>query len=425
VSAPIGIAAITFAQGAPDLVEDLGPHPLWVNLLRAVLVAGILLVGTGGLIWVERRVVARMQARIGPNRAGPFGVLQTLADGVKMFFKEDIDPEMIDRPTYNIAPIIAPVTAMLAFAIVPFGGQVTLFGETFNLQLFDPDIGVLWFLAMGSIHVYGVTVAGWASGSAYPLLGGVRSSAQMISYELALGLSVAAVFVYAGTLRVSDIVAIQAGPGLVAGVPNWFVIPLFPAFIIFFVAIIAESARPPFDLPEAEEELVAGFHTEYSGMRFGLFMLGEFMNVLVGSGIIVTLFFGGPAGPVLTETAAWIWPILWFVLKLSVFIFVYVLLRATLPRMRYDSLMKLGWNVMLPLGFVWVLATAAMVLVSTELDARARTVVAIGGIGAAVVLYLAAPLFGRLAASTVRRPGRDDRVFEEPEKVSPGDRDIL
>ncbi|MGH3441332.1 MAG: NADH-quinone oxidoreductase subunit NuoH [Nitriliruptorales bacterium] len=412
-------AHVLVAQGAVQF-GDPGPVAAWVHFVRAVAVFALLLLSTALLIWFERRLVARMQSRLGPNRLGPGGVLQTLADGVKLFFKEDIRPDNIDAPVYFLAPLIAPVTAFLAFAIVPFGGQVTVAGETFGLQLFDPDIGVLWFLAMGSIHVYGVVLAGWSSGSAYPLLGAVRSSAQMISYELAMGLSVAAVFVYAGSLRVSDIVAIQAGPGLIAGVPNWFVLPLFPAFAIFAVALIAETARPPFDLPEAEEELVAGFHTEYSGIKFGMFFLGEFMNVITGSAVIVTLFLGGPAGPVLTQTAGWVWPVLWFALKTAIFVCVFVWLRATLPRMRYDKLQRLGWNVMLPIGFVWVFAAAAMILINTTLDFRDRVTVGAGGLAAGLLLYLFAPMFSRVAERTLRRPRAEDRTFDEPEKISTG-----
>lgn len=421
---------MTGVVGAGQVIAQIGgaeARPIWADLIVAHAAVLLLLIGTPLLIWAERRVVARMQARIGPNRAGPAGILQSLADGVKLFFKEDLEPLAVDRPVYHVAPLVLPVTAILGFAVIPFGGEVTVFGETFTLQLWDPDIGILWFLAMGSIHVYGVTLAGWASGSVYPLLGGVRSTAQMISYELALGISVGAVFVYAGTLRVSDIVAAQAGPGLVAGVPNWFVIPLFPAFVIFFMALIAETARPPFDLPEAEEELVAGFHTEYSGIRFAMFQLGEFMATFIGSMVIVTLFFGGPSGPVLTATAAWIWPVLWFLVKTLAFVFGFIWMRATLPRLRYDQLMRFGWNVLLPIGFVWVLATAAMVLVSTELDARTRTLVAAGGIAGALVLYLLAPLFSRLAAGLTGGgpPAAEERVFEAPEEASTGGRDVL
>ncbi len=412
---------ILVAQGAEGLPAELGPHPIWVHVLRIVVVFGVLLISTALFIWAERRVLGRMQARIGPNRAGPQGVLQTLADGVKLFFKEDVEPRQVDRPIYMVAPLIPPITGFLAFAIVPFGGRVTLFGETFQLQIFDPDIGVLWFLAMGSIHVYGVVLGGWASGSAYPLLGGVRSSAQMISYEIGLGVAVASVFVYSGTLKVSEIVAAQAGPGIVAGVPNWFVIPLFPAFAIFVTALIAETARPPFDLPEAEGELVAGFHTEYSGVKFAMFFLGEFLNVLIGSAVIVTLFFGGPSGPVFfadNPWVSWIWPVLWFLLKTGLFVFTFVLLRATLPRLRYDRLMDLGWKVMIPLGLAWVLATGFMVVLNTELNARQRTTVAIGGVLGVLLLYLLAPLLSRGLEFAVRRPRAEERTMPEPKEVS-------
>lgn len=406
--------AVLLAQtppGAGSLTADLAPDPLWVHALRVGAAFGFLLVSTALVIWAERRTLARMQTRLGPNRAGPGGVLQSLADGVKLFFKEDIQPRAVDVPVYTVAPLIAPVTAFLAFAVVPFGGTVELFGERFALHVFDPDVGILWFLAMGSIHVYGVVLAGWASGSAYPLLGGVRSAAQMVSYELALGLAVGSVFIYTGDLRVSSIVAAQAGPGLTAGVPNWFVVPLFPAFVIFVVALIAETARPPFDLPEAEGELVGGFHTEYSGIRFALFFLGEFMNVITASAIIVTLFFGGPSGPVLTATAGWIWPVAWFLLKTAAFVFFFVLLRATLPRMRYDRLMDLGWNVMLPVGLGFVLLTGFLVVGSERLGTQARVAVSLSGIAALVLLYLLGPVLSRGLGRALRRPQGAGRAF--------------
>jgi NADH-quinone oxidoreductase subunit H len=372
--------------------------PLWVHLLRVVAVFLIFLLSTALLIWAERRIVSFMQSRVGPNRVGPLGILQTLVDGVKMFFKEDPTPRMVDRLIYTAAPVISVVVGFLAVVIIPFGGEVTLFGETFVLQAADLNVGVLWFLAMGSIHVYGVVLAGWASQSPYPLMGGVRSSAQMISYEIAQGLAVASVFVYTGSLRVSDIVAAQANdPGLVAGMPNWYLVPLFPAFVVFLVGMVAEAGRPPFDLAEAEGELVAGFMTEYSGMRFGMFMLAEFMNVVTMSAIMVTLFFGGPSGPTfgLPDGIAWVLPILYFLGKMSVFIFLFVLLRASLPRMRYDSLMNLGWKVLIPIGLVWVMATAAMVVVNDQAAQNARFVIAGVGIGVAALLYLLAPLFSR------------------------------
>lgn len=374
--------------------------PLWVHIFRVVVAFTLFLTVTGMLIWFERRLLARMQSRLGPNRVGPFGMLQTLVDGVKLFFKEDVTPSMVDRPVYLLAPAVSAVVSFLAFAIIPFGGPVTLFGETFTLQVADLNVGVLWFLAMGSINVYGIVLAGWASRSAYPLLGGVRSSAQMISYEIAQGLAVASVFVYAGTLQVSELVAIQAeGRGFVDGVPNWFAFPLFPAFVIFMVAVVAETQRPPFDLPEAEGELVAGFHTEYSGLKFAMFFLAEFLNVVTVSALAATLFLGGPAGPVPFDdpAVAWVFPVLWFMLKTGLFLFFFVLLRATLPRLRYDRLMDLGWRVMLPVGLVWVLATGGMVLVNERLDTEARTGILVGGLILILVVYAAAPLIQRLA----------------------------
>lgn len=371
--------------------------PLWVHLLRVVAAFVVFLLTTAMLIWAERRLVALMQSRKGPNRIGPLGMLQTLVDGVKMFFKEDVTPSMVDRLIFSLAPLVAVIVGFLSIAIVPFGGEVTLAGETFVLQAADLNVGVLWFLAMGSLHVYGIVLAGWASTSPYPLMGGVRSSAQMISYEITQGLAVASVFIYTGSLRVSEIVGLQAtGEGLVAGVPNWFVLPLFPAFLLFLVGMVAEAGRPPFDLAEAEGELVAGFHTEYSGMRFGMFMLAEFLNVVTMSAIMVTLFFGGPAGPLFgPDWFSWILPIVYFLGKTLVFIFFFVLLRATLPRIRYDRLMNLGWKVLIPVGLVWVLVTAGMVLVNERATAGTRLWVLGGGIALALALFLVAPLFTR------------------------------
>jgi NADH-quinone oxidoreductase subunit H len=386
--------------------------PLWVHLLRVVAAFLIFLLTTAMLIWAERRLVALMQSRKGPNRIGPLGILQTLVDGVKMFFKEDVTPSMVDRVIFSLAPLVAVIVGFLAIAIVPFGGEVTLAGETFVLQAADLNVGVLWFLAMGSLHVYGIVLAGWASTSPYPLMGGVRSSAQMISYEIAQGLAVASVFVYAGSLRVSEIVGLQAtGEGLIAGVPNWFVLPLFPAFLLFLVGMVAEAGRPPFDLAEAEGELVAGFHTEYSGMRFGMFMLAEFLNVVTMSAIMVTIFFGGPAGPLFgPDWFRWILPIVWFLAKTLVFIFFFVLLRATLPRIRYDRLMNLGWKVLIPVGLVWVLVTAGMVLVNERATAETRLWVLGGGIALALVLFLVAPLFTRDTDTPADTPRETEEV---------------
>jgi NADH-quinone oxidoreductase subunit H len=367
-------------------------YPLWVHLFRTVVVFTFFLLTTALLIWAERRVVARMQSRLGPNRVGPFGVLQTLVDGIKMFFKEDVTPGMVDKPIFTLAPLVGVIAGFLAIAVIPIGGEVTLFGETFTLVIADLNVGVLWFLAMSSLHVYSVFLAGWASQSPYPLLGGVRSSAQMISYEIAQGLAVASVFIYTGSLRVSDIVAAQAGDGLVAGMPGWNAIALFPAFIVFTIGMVAEASRPPFDLAEAEGELVGGFHTEYSGMKFGMFMLAEFMSVVVMSAIVVTLFFGGPSGPTfgLPDAVAWIMPILWFVLKMSVFIFFFILLRGALPRYRYNRLMDLGWKVLIPVALVWTLVTAAFVLLNQEQALSTEVRLVFGGAAALIVVALLA-----------------------------------
>ena len=364
--------------------------PFWAHLIPVVAVFAFFLLTTALLIWAERRVVARMQSRVGPNRVGPFGILQTLVDGVKMFFKEDVTPSMVDKPVYNLAPIIGVVAGFMAVAVIPIGGTFTIAGEEITLQVADPEAGMLRFLAWGSLHVYSNFLAGWASQSPYPLLGGVRSSAQMISYEIAQGLAIASVFIYTGSLRVSDIVAAQAGDGLIAGMPGWYAIPLFPAFVIFLVGMVAEAGRPPFDLAEAEGELVAGFMTEYSGLRFGMFMLAEFMSVVVMSAAMVTLFFGGPSGPTfgLPDAIAWVMPIFWFTLKTSVFILLFVLLRASLPRYRYDKLMDLGWKVLIPIGLVWVLMTAGYVLLIEQGGLTATTRVVLAGLAGLIALGL-------------------------------------
>jgi NADH-quinone oxidoreductase subunit H len=367
-------------------------YPLWVHLFRTLVVFLYFLLTTAVLIWAERRVVARMQSRLGPNRVGPFGILQTLVDGAKMFFKEDITPGMVDRPIFTLAPLVGVIAGFLAIAVIPIGGEVTMFGETFTLVVADLNVGVLWFLAMSSLHVYSVFLAGWASQSPYPLLGGVRASAQMISYEIAQGLAVASVFIYTGSLRVSDIIENQAGDGLIAGMPGWHAIALFPAFIVFTIGMVAEASRPPFDLAEAEGELVGGFHTEYSGMRFGMFMLAEFMSVVVMSAIVVTLFFGGPSGPTfgLPDAIAWVMPIFWFFLKMVVFIFFFILLRGALPRYRYHKLMDLGWKVLIPVALVWTMVTAAFVLLNQEQAVSPQLRLIFGGAAALIVVALLA-----------------------------------
>jgi len=343
----------------PLYAKGVGWVVLAVVLVKVLVVFGALMVSVMLMIWFERKVISDMQSRIGPNRAGPFGIAQTLADGIKLFFKEDLIPDKADRFVFKLAPYLTIIPAFLAFAIVPIGGEVTMFGHTFELQLADPPMGILFLLAMSGIAVYGVMLAGWSSGSKYPLLGSVRASAQMISYEAALGMTVVMVVLITGSLSTRTIVNEQA-----AHLWQWNAIRLAVVpFLIFFIAVVAETNRPPFDLVEADQELVGGFHTEYSSIRFALFFLAEFMNTITMSAITVTLFFGGPDGPVPhIPHIEWIFPILWFLGKTIVFLFVFVWLRAALPRLRYDQLMDLGWKRLIPLSLGWLLIVAGFVV---------------------------------------------------------------
>jgi NADH-quinone oxidoreductase subunit H len=352
----------------PLLVGDIGLAEVLIVLLKVLVTFGLLLVSVLFMIWFERKLHADMSNRLGPNRAGPFGILQTLADGIKFFFKEDLLPDRADRKVFILAPFLSLVPAFLVFSVIPIGGVFTeekqgvvrIFGHDTFLQLADPPIGILLVLACSSIAVYGVMLAGWSSGSKYPLLGSVRASAQMVSYEAALGLSVVAVVLMAGSLSTHDIVMGQAADGFGGIIPRWNVVVTgVVPFIIFVIAGTAELNRPPFDLVEAEQELVGGFHTEYSSIRFALFFLAEFMNTVTMSAIIVTLFLGGPAGPTFFGPD-WIWGPLWFLAKLLIFLFMFVWLRATLPRFRYDQLMDLGWKVLIPLALGWLLLLAAL-----------------------------------------------------------------
>jgi len=359
----------------PLLYDGLRWTPLLIIAIKVVVIFVVGLVGTMFMVWFERKVIAGMQNRIGPNKAGPWGLLQTLADGIKLFFKEDLLPNRADRFVFRLAPFLAFVPAFLVWSVIPLGGDfrqnsdgtsndgiVTWFGHQTRVQLADPPVGVLLVLALSSIAVYGIMLAGWASGSKYPLLGAVRASAQMVSYEAALGLSLATVLLTAGTLTTSGIVSVQQKIG------DWHLVATgFLPFIIFVIAATAELNRPPFDLVEAEQELVGGFNTEYSSIRFALFFLAEFMNTITMSGIIVTLFLGGPQ-PVRIGNVDIDIPFvnngwegtLWFVAKTLVFLYVYVWLRATLPRLRYDQLMDLGWKVLIPVSLGWFLLLAAL-----------------------------------------------------------------
>jgi len=338
--------------------ELFGNEPFWVVALKAVLIFGILVVFTLFNIWFERRVVARMQNRIGPNVHGPFGLLQSLADGVKLALKEDVVVKAADKAVYVAAPILATIPAFLAWAVIPMGPEVTIpFTDTVTpLQLTDLPVAVLYILAVTSIGIYGIVLAGWSSGSIYALLGGMRSSAQMISYEVAMGLSFVSVFMYAGSMSTSEIVAAQSS--------TWYFLPLFPSFVIYLIAMVGETNRAPFDLPEAEGELVGGFHTEYSSLKFALFFLAEYVNMLTVSALATTLFLGGWRAP-FGLSQAWdgalnegYWPLLWFFGKTMGFIFVFIWLRGTLPRMRYDQFMTFGWKVLIPFSLAWIVAVA-------------------------------------------------------------------
>jgi NADH-quinone oxidoreductase subunit H len=364
-----------------------------IVLLKVGVSFALLLVAVMLMIWFERKLHADMSNRIGPNRAGPFGILQTLADGIKFFFKEDLLPDRADRKVFILAPFLSMVPAFLVFSVIPIGGVFTeekqgaveIFGHHTWLQLADPPIGVLLVLACSSIAVYGVMLAGWSSGSKYPLLGSVRASAQMVSYEAALGLSVVTVVLLTGSLSTHDIVMTQAGEGFAGVIPRWnLVITGLVPFIIFVIAGTAELNRPPFDLVEAEQELVGGFHTEYSSIRFALFYLAEFMNTVTMSAIIVTLFLGGPAGPTFFGPD-WIWGPVWFLAKLMIFLFMFIWFRATLPRFRYDQLMDLGWKALIPLALGWLLLLATINVARDE-DWNLPLVVAVG-FGLMVLAY--------------------------------------
>jgi NADH-quinone oxidoreductase subunit H len=340
-------------MGDPLYADGIDGAVLLIVFGKVLVVFAFLMVAVMFMVWFERKVISDMQSRIGPDRAGPWGIGQTLADGIKLFFKEALMPDRADRKVFSLAPFLSIVPAFAAFAVVPFGGEISVFGHRTQMQLADPPVGVLFLLAMSGIAVYGVMLAGWASGSKYPLLGSVRASAQMVSYEAAMSLSIAAVVLTAGSLSTRDIVISQEGWRW-----NLWVLGVVP-FVIYLIAATAETNRPPFDLVEAEQELVGGFHTEYSSISFALFYLAEFMNTVTVSAVAVTLFLGGPNGPEIGFLPD-LWPIVWFMAKLLVFLFVYVWFRATLPRFRYDQLMDLGWKKLIPLALYWLLLIAAL-----------------------------------------------------------------
>ena len=386
------------AVESPTLA-DFGVDVWWIILIKVVGIFALLVGLTLFAILFERKVVGRMQQRIGPNRVGPKGSLQSLADGLKLAFKEDIMPALADKPIYFLAPVISAVPAFLAFSVIPIGPTVSIFGERTPLQLTDLPVGVLIVLACSAMAVYGIVLAGWASGSTYPLLGSLRSAAQMISYEIAMGLSIVAVFLYAGTMSTSGIVAAQASGsevnvfGVTFDGPGWYAVVLPVSFIIYCISVVGETNRAPFDLPEAESELVGGFHTEYSSLKFALFFLAEYINMVTVSALAATLFLGGWRAPWPISiwdgaNSGW-WPVLWFIGKVILGLFVFTWLRATLPRMRYDQFMRFGWKVLVPVALLWILVVATMRVLSREYDFNAGDIALYVGIPVLVLVMAA------------------------------------
>ncbi|WP_042801528.1 NADH-quinone oxidoreductase subunit NuoH [Streptomyces sp. C] len=369
--------------------EDLslfGRDVWWLVLLKAVFCFAFLMVTVlFSIVW-ERKVVAWMQLRIGPNRHGPWGMLQSLADGVKLMLKEDVVVKRADKVVYVLAPIIAAIPAFMAIAVIPFGpsgNEVSIFGQRTTMQLTDLPIAMLYVLAVASVGIYGIVLAGWSSGSTYPLLGGLRSCAQMISYEIAMGAAFASVFLYSGSMSTSAIVEAQAD--------RWYIVLLPVSFIIYVVTMVGETNRAPFDMPESEGDLVGGFNTEYSSIKFALFMLAEYVNMVTVSAVSVTLFLGGWRAPAPISTYweganhGW-WPMLWFVIKVQLLLFFFIWLRGTLPRVRYDQLMKLGWKVLIPVSVVWLMLVATVRALRNERYDFSEIVLYVGGAVIAILL---------------------------------------
>jgi len=393
-------------------VSIFGHDPWWLVVGKAVGVFAFLLLTVLAAILIERKVLGRMQMRFGPNRVGPFGMLQSLADGIKLGLKEGVIPAGVDKPVYLLAPAISVIPAFMAFAVIPFGPQVSVFGHRTPLQLTDLPVAVLYVLAVTSVGVYGIVLAGWASGSTYPLLGGLRSSAQVISYEIAMALSFAAVFLYSGTMSTSGIVAAQDRV--------WFVFLLLPSFLIYVTSMVGETNRAPFDLPEAEGELVGGFHTEYSSLKFAMFMLAEYVNMTTVSALATTLFLGGwhapwPFNMIDGANSGW-WPVLWFTAKVWGFLFLFIWLRASLPRLRYDQFMALGWKVLIPTSLVWVMIVATVRTLRAEgYHAWAVALLAASVVGGIALLVS----FRNVVRSKVRAIERDTSMSSYSEYPVP------
>jgi NADH-quinone oxidoreductase subunit H len=394
----------------PDLTS-FGHDPWWLVLVKALGIFVFLVLTVLVAILVERKVLGWMQYRPGPNRVGPWGLLQSLADGIKLALKEGLIPAAVEKPVYLLAPIISVVPAIMAFAVIPMGGMVSVFGHQTPLQLTDLPVAVLYVLAVTSIGVYGIVLAGWSSGSTYPLLGGLRSSAQVISYEIAMALSFAAVFLYSGTMSTSEIIAKQQHV--------WYVVLLLPSFLIYLTSMVGETNRAPFDLPEAEGELVGGFHTEYSSLGFAIFMLAEYVNMTTVSALATTLFLGGWQAPWPLSlwdgsNTGW-WPLVWFIAKVWGFLFLFMWLRATLPRLRYDQFMALGWKVLIPISLGWIMTVA--IVRTFEVKGHEGWAVLLSTIGAFVAVILLAYMWRTLRrrrAPVDVAPAADSGAFPIP-----------
>jgi NADH-quinone oxidoreductase subunit H len=396
--------------------ELLATDPGWIIAVKGLLVFAACVVLTLLAIWAERRIVARMQERPGPNRVGPLGLLQSLSDGVKLALKEDLIPAAADKVIFIIAPIISATTCFMAFAVIPITGPVTLFGHKTVMQMTDIPVGVLYVLAIASVGVYGIVRAGWSSGSTYPLLGGLRSSAQVISYEVAMGLSLVSVFIYSGSMSTSEIVAAQD--------QWWFAVVLFPSFVIYAISMVGETNRAPFDLAEAEGELVGGFHTEYSSLKFALFFLAEYVNIVGVSALATTLFLGGyHAPPGLGFTEAWLggwFTAIWFFIKVAGFFFIFVWLRGTLPRMRYDQFMQFGWKVLIPVSLFWIMVVATLRVLSQQGTSRIGILIFSGIVVALVMFANVAFDNAKQKKKNAPRPELSKPDFAVPELPSKG-----
>jgi NADH-quinone oxidoreductase subunit H len=428
VSALAATSRTQQCTGKPYGLGSFGCDPWWLVGAKALVIFVFLLLTVLIAVWFERRVIGRMQLRPGPNRAGPFGLLQSLFDGIKGATKEDIVPRGVDKVVFFLAPVMAAAPALVSFSIIPFGGIVSIGGHKTPLQLTDLPVAVLLVLAMSSMGVYGFVLAGWSSMSPYSLLGGMRSSAQVISYEIAMGLSFVAVFLFAGSLSTSEIVNAQARGGtfhflgMTGHFPSWYVVLLFPSFVIYLFTMMGESGRIPFDLPEGEGELVAGYHTEYSSLKFLMFYLAEYINMATLSALATTLFLGGYRAP-WPITGVWSgansgwWPILWFLIKMWMFIFFFVWVRASLPRVRYDQLMKLGWKVLIPVSLGWILFVSTVRALRNERhDMRP---VMLGAAALILVLLVISVIWERVSGAGKAEAARD-AAEPEPDPMAGG-----